>query len=70
MCPLFFCVAFCVVFYFNVVRYFVLYMYLCVVSYCSTTAPGKYPFAVQLSNSINKIINMCCVLLELSVLFL
>jgi hypothetical protein len=28
-------------------------MYFCVVSYCSTTAKGKNPFAVQLNNNNN-----------------
>jgi hypothetical protein len=41
------CVALCAVFCLNMVCYCV---YFCVVSYCSTTATGKTPFAVQLNN--------------------
>jgi hypothetical protein len=33
-------VTLCAVFYLSVVRYFVWYAYLCVVSYCSTTVTG------------------------------
>jgi hypothetical protein len=47
--PPFVCVAMYAVFCLSVVCY----EYLCVVSYCSTTATGQNPFAVKINNIIN-----------------
>jgi hypothetical protein len=41
------CVGLCDVFCLSVVCYFVWYVYLCVVSYCSKTATGQIPILIK-----------------------
>jgi hypothetical protein len=52
------CVVLCAVLCLNLVCYFFVMFYLCVVSYCSTTVPGKIPLAVKINN--NNMYEACC----------